>query len=115
MKKKECLIDGSDRSEENEKTTEVKMVEDAIRSLKEPGVSSLHAIKKYVAVNHKVDAEMFSPAIKEHFKAAVASCRLLPPTGRGATGSFNLAAMNSAVSAGATAQSRDCGRRASRP
>ena len=79
------------------------MVENAIRSLKEPGGSSLHAIKKYVAANYNVHAET-SPAIKEYLKAAVASGRLLQPTGRGANGSFELAAMKSAISARATTQ-----------
>jgi histone H1/5 len=92
-----------------------KMVEDAIRSLKEPGGSSVHAIKKYVSANYNVDAETFSPTMKEYLKAAVASGRLLQPTGRGARGSFKLATMNSAISAGATAQGRGGCRPASGP
>jgi len=92
-----------------------KMVEDAIRSLKEPGGSSVHAIKKYVSANYNVDAETFSPTMKEYLKAAVASGRLLQPTGRGARGSFKLATMNSAISAGATAHGRGGCRPASGP
>ena len=96
----------SDRSEEKtKKTAEVKeMVQNAIRSLKEPGGSSLRAIKKYVAANYNVHAETLSPAIKEYLKAAVASGRLLQPTGRGVNGSFKLAATKSAISARATTQ-----------
>jgi hypothetical protein len=87
------------------KTAEVnELVENAIRSLKEPGGSCLLAIKKYVAANYNVHAEALSPAIKEYLKAAVASGRLLQPTGRGANGSFELAAMKSAISARATTQ-----------
>jgi hypothetical protein len=91
------------------------IVEDAIRSLKEPGGSSLHAIKKYVTENYNVDAKTLSPAIKEYLKAAVASGRLLQPSGRGARGTLKLAAMNSAISAGATAQDLGGCRRASGP
>jgi len=82
---------------EKKKTPAVrKVVEDAIRSLKEPGGSSLHAIKKYFAANY-VDAKALSPAIKEYLKAAAASGCLLQPTGRGATDSFKLAAVNPAI------------------
>lgn len=98
------------------RTAEVKqMVEEAIWSLKEPGGSSLHAIKKYVSANYNVDAEMLSPSIKEYLKAAVTSGRLLQPTGRGARGSFKLATMNSAIYAGTTAQDRGGCRRDSGP
>jgi len=65
------------------KTSEVKeKVQNAIRSLKNPGVSSLHAIQQYVAANYNIHTETLSPAIKEYWKAAVASGRLLQPTGR---------------------------------
>ena len=57
-------------------------VQNAIRSLKEPGGSSMHAIRQYVAANYNVHVETLSPAIKEYFKAAVATGRLLQPTGR---------------------------------
>jgi hypothetical protein len=77
----------------------IEMVENAIRSLKESGGSFLRAIKKYVAANYNVHAETLSPAIEEYLKAAVASGRLLQPTGRGANGSFKIAAMKSAISA----------------
>ena len=90
---------------QTKKTAEViEMVENAIRSLKEPGGSFLRVIKKYVAANYNVHAETLSPAIEEYLKAAVASGRLLQPTGRGANGSFKLAAMKSAISARATTQ-----------
>ena len=60
----------------------IEVVENAIRSLKEPGGSCLHAIKKYVAANHNVHAETLSAAFEEYLKAAVALGRLLQPTGR---------------------------------
>jgi len=68
---------------ETKKTAEVEeLVQNAIRSLKEPGGSSLHAIKQHVAANYNVHVETLSPAIKEYLEAAVASDRLLQPTGR---------------------------------
>ena len=48
-------------------TAEVKeKVQNAIRSLKNPGGSSLHAIQQYVAANYNVHTETLSPAIKEY-------------------------------------------------
>jgi hypothetical protein len=68
------------------------MVGNAIRSLKERGGSSLQAIKKYIAANYKVDSEKLSPFIKKYLKTAVASGELVQTKGKGASGSFRLAA-----------------------
>ena len=68
------------------------MVVNAIKSLKERGGSSLQAIKKYIAANYKVDSEKLSPFIKKYLKAAVASGELVQTKGKGASGSFKLAA-----------------------
>jgi hypothetical protein len=74
------------------------MVGNAIRSLKERGGSSLQAIKKYIAANYKVDSEKLSPFIKKYLKSAVASGELVQTKGKGASGSFKLAAEKPAVS-----------------
>ena len=68
------------------------MVNNAITSLKERGGSSLHAIKKYIAANYKADAEKLAPLIKKYLKSAVATGTLVQPKGKGASGSFKLAA-----------------------
>ena len=68
------------------------MVANAISSLKERGGSSLQAIKKYIAANYKVDSEKLSPFIKKYLKTAVASGELVQTKGKGASGSFKLAA-----------------------
>jgi histone H1/5 len=68
------------------------MVGNAIKSLKERGGSSLQAIKKYITANYKVDAEKLSPFIKKYLKSAVASGELVQTKGKGASGSFRLAA-----------------------
>ena len=68
------------------------MVANAISSLKERGGSSLQAIKKYIAANYKVDAERLSPFIKKYLKTAVTSGELVQTEGKGASGSFKLAA-----------------------
>jgi 3-oxoacyl-ACP reductase-like protein len=68
------------------------MVANAIQSLKERGGSSLQAIKKYIAANYKVDSEKMSPFIKKYLKTAVASGELVQTKGKGASGSFKLAA-----------------------
>jgi hypothetical protein len=68
------------------------MVWNAINSLKERGGSSLQAIKKHIAANYKVDSEKLSPFIKKYLKNAVASGELLQTKGKGASGSFKLAA-----------------------
>jgi hypothetical protein len=68
------------------------MVGNAIKSLKERGGSSLQAIKKYIAANYKVDSEKLSPFIKKYLKTAVASGELVQTKGKGASGSFKLAA-----------------------
>lgn len=67
------------------------MVNNAIKSLKERGGSSLQAIKKYVSANYKVDAEKLAPFIKKYLKGAVATGALVQTKGKGASGSFKLA------------------------
>jgi hypothetical protein len=49
------------------------VVQEAIRAVKEPHGSSLHAINKYVAANYMVDSDKLSPAINKYLKTAVAS------------------------------------------
>lgn len=71
------------------------MVNNAIKGLKERGGSSLQAIKKYIAANYKVDAEKVSPFIKKYLKSAVVSGALVQTKGKGASGSFKLAASGS--------------------
>ncbi|GAB0095191.1 His1 [Sergentomyia squamirostris] len=70
------------------KTSE--MVNNAIKTLKERGGSSLQAIKKYVAANYKVDAEKLAPFIRRYLKSAVTSGALVQTKGKGASGSFKL-------------------------
>jgi len=60
--------------------------------LNEPNGSSLRAIKKYIAANYAVDTEQLSPFIKDYLKTAVAARELVQTTGKGASGSFKLAA-----------------------
>lgn len=69
------------------------MVNKAIVELKERGGSSLQAIKKYLAANYKVDAEKLAPFIKKYLKGAVVNGKLVQTKGKGASGSFKLAAI----------------------
>jgi hypothetical protein len=62
LKRNECLHDDSDYSEEFGKTAVQQMVQEAVRSVKEPGGSSLHAIKQYVTAKC-YDMIYLSPAI----------------------------------------------------
>lgn len=71
------------------------MVNAAIATLKERGGSSLQAIKKYVAGTYKVDVEKQSSFIKKYLKSAVVSGALIQTKGKGAAGSFKLAAAKS--------------------
>jgi len=89
------------------------MVVNAIKSLKERGGSSLQAIKKYIAANYKVDSEKLSPFIKKYLKTAVASGELVQTKGKGASGSFKLAAAKTEKVAVPIAPAR--GRAASAP
>jgi hypothetical protein len=89
------------------------MVGNAIKSLKERGGSSLQAIKKYIAANYKVDSEKLSPFIKKYLKTAVASGELVQTKGKGASGSFKLAAAKTEKAAVPVAPAR--GRAASAP
>ena len=89
------------------------MVANAIKSLKERGGSSLQAIKKYIAANYKVDSEKLSPFIKKYLKTAVASGELVQTKGKGASGSFKLAATKTEKATVPTAPAR--GRATSAP
>jgi hypothetical protein len=82
------------------------MVVNAIKSLNERGGSSLRAIKKYIAANYEVDIEHLSAFIKEYLKTAVAAGELVQTTGKGASGSFKLAAAKSKKAAVPTAPVR---------
>lgn len=73
------------------------MVNNAIKSLKERGGSSLQAIKKYLTSNYKTDAEKLAPFIKKYLKSAVTSGQLIQTKGKGASGSFKLAAKETAA------------------
>lgn len=66
------------------------MVNNAIKSLKERGGSSLQAIKKYLSSNYKIDAEKLAPFIKKYLKSAVSTGALIQTKGKGASGSFKL-------------------------
>lgn len=68
------------------------MVNNAIKNLKERGGSSLQAIKKYLASNYKIDAEKLAPFIKKYLKGAVTNGQLIQTKGKGASGSFKIAA-----------------------
>ncbi|XP_008560313.1 histone H1 [Microplitis demolitor] len=72
------------------------MVTAAIKSLGERGGSSLQAIKKYIAATYKVDVEKQAPFIKKFLKAAVIKGTLVQTKGKGASGSFKLAAEKAA-------------------
>ncbi|XP_015124800.1 histone H1B [Diachasma alloeum] len=68
------------------------MVNGAIKCLRERGGSSLHAIKKYISSVYKVNGEGHAPFIKRYLKTAVAGGILVQAKGKGAAGSFKLAA-----------------------
>lgn len=68
------------------------LVNAAIRALKERGGSSLQAIKKYIAVNNKVDADKLAPFIRKYLRKATTTGRLVQTKGKGASGSFKLSA-----------------------
>lgn len=68
------------------------MVNNAIKGLKERSGSSLQAIKKYIASNYKVDSEKLAPFIRKYLKSAVQTGSLIQTKGKGASGSFKLAA-----------------------
>lgn len=68
------------------------LVNAAIRALKERNGSSLQAIKKFIAINNKLDTDKLSPFIKKYLKKATASGKLVQTKGKGASGSFKLSA-----------------------
>ena len=55
----------------------IDMVVAAVTNLKERKGSSLHAIKKYVGANYKVDMEKIAPFIRRALKTGVASGKLV--------------------------------------
>lgn len=69
------------------------MVNNAVKTLKERGGSSLQAIKKFIAANYKVDVEKLAPFIKKYLKSAVVKGILIQTKGKGANGSFKLSAV----------------------
>ncbi|XP_044761552.1 histone H1B-like [Coccinella septempunctata] len=75
------------------------MVNSAIKGLKERSGSSLQAIKKYIGSNYKVDSEKLAPFIRKYLKSAVQSGSLIQTKGKGASGSFKLAAGGSTTNA----------------
>ena len=68
------------------------MVVAAIKALKERNGSSLPAIKKYIAANYKVDTVKLAPFIKKALKSLVEKKVLIQTKGKGASGSFKVAA-----------------------
>ncbi|KAG5666165.1 hypothetical protein PVAND_017666 [Polypedilum vanderplanki] len=62
-------------------------------NIKERGGSSLQAIKKFVSAQYKVDVEKLAPFIKKYLKSAVTKGQLVQTKGKGASGSFKLAAV----------------------
>lgn len=76
------------------------LVNKAIADLKERSGSSVQAIKKWIAANHKVDADKLAPFIKKYLKGAVVAGKLVQTKGKGATGSFKLSAAAKAAKVG---------------
>ena len=68
------------------------MVLAAVKALKERNGSSLPAIKKYIAANYKVDVAKLAPFIKKALKSLTEKGKLTQTKGKGASGSFKLAA-----------------------
>merc|ERR1712088_749657 len=64
------------------------MVLAAVKALKESKVSSLAAIKKYIAANNKVDIVKISPFIRKAVKKLVADKKITQTKGVGASGRF---------------------------
>jgi hypothetical protein len=91
------------------------MVANAIKDLNEGGGFFLQAIKKYIAANYQVDTEQLSAFVKEYLKMSVANGELVQTTGKGASGSFRLAAAKSKKAAVSTATVRGCRELSSAP
>ena len=68
------------------------MIKAAVKALKERNGSSLPAIKKYIAANYKVDIVKLAPFIKKALKSMTEKKVLIQTKGKGASGSFKLAA-----------------------
>ncbi|XP_073973428.1 histone H1-like [Rhodnius prolixus] len=68
------------------------MVVAALKDLKEHNGSSLQAIKKYISLNYFLDAEKISFYIRKYIKAAVDAGTIVQTKGKGASGSFKMAA-----------------------
>ncbi|XP_059490899.1 histone H1-III-like [Neocloeon triangulifer] len=56
------------------------------------GLTTLQAIKKYIAATYKIDAEKLAPFIRKYLKSAVTAGKLVQTKGKGASGSFKLSA-----------------------
>ena len=68
------------------------MIAASIKALKERNGSSVPAIKKYIAANYKVDTVKLAPFIKKGLKSLVEKKALIQTKGKGASGSFKVAA-----------------------
>ena len=66
------------------------MVNAAIRKLKDPGGSSLPAVKKFIETKYNVDSSTLSSPIKEYIKKSICNGTLSQAAGVGARGSFKL-------------------------
>ena len=68
------------------------MIVAAVKALKDRKGSSLAAIKKYIAANYKVDTVKLAPFIKKALKSLVEKKAIIQTKGKGASGSFKVAA-----------------------
>ena len=66
------------------------MVNAAIRKLKDPGGSSLPAIKKFIETKYNVASSTLSSPIKDYIKKSICNGTLTQAAGVGARGSFKL-------------------------
>jgi histone H1/5 len=80
------------------------MVVAAINNLKDRSGSSSQAIKKYIASNYKVEVERLAPFIKKYLKSAVTNGTLQQTKGKGASGSFKIAANSKPKTASSAAK-----------
>lgn len=71
------------------------MVTTAIEELDESKGSSFQAIKKYIIANYEVNEAKLATSIKRYLKTAVSNGKIIQTTGKGALGSFKLAAFKS--------------------
>jgi histone H1/5 len=66
------------------------MVTAAIKTLNDKKGTTLHAIKKYLAVHYQIDSTKSAPYIRRYLKAAVTKGDLIQTNGTGANGKFKL-------------------------